>query len=243
MSATVHFRQFPRGAAGAGAFTLLEVIVAVALSTVVFGAALASIVFLQKSYAATEQYAADLADQSRLMDSLAMDLRRARDMTALTTDGDGNTTSITLALPDYYDLSTGDAAPFPPSVYLNPEPRVAFYGDPLYYNDPLHQATVTYSLTKPAGSGVGPVTRRELRRDGSVASFANVADRVVRFQVAFDDARGADAAFSSAVQARISATLQPVFQTPALPDPNTAARPLLNLHGMAFLRNNNARLR
>ena len=229
-----------RGSASAGGFTLVELMVAMALGAVVFGAALTGVVSLQKSYAATEQYAADLADQTRLLDVLAMDLRRANDV-SVTPDANGNATAVTVTLPNYYqyDSSTGKAAPNPPSIYLSPPPRAAYYGQ-LTTDRP----TVVYRFAKAAGVGSGPVTREEVRagagETGQAPACVPVADRVVRFSVKFDDTNGGDTDYAHAIQARLAATFQPIFQTPALPDPNSGAAPVLTLHGMVFLRNNDS---
>ena len=67
------------------AYTLVELMMAMAMTAVVVVAALSGIVALQKSYAATEQYASGMADQARLLDYLALDLRRAMTISATAT--------------------------------------------------------------------------------------------------------------------------------------------------------------
>ena len=251
----------PRRVAMTRGFTLVELTVAVALGAVVFGAALAGVISLQKSYASTEQYAADLTDQTRLLDALSMDLRRAKDV-IVTGDGKGNATAVEVTLPNYYqyDAKTGKAAPYTPSIYANPEPRTARYGDPaastpvtsspltlLPTTSPLppKPPKVFYRLAKPTTARYGPVTREEVRADadetGKAPACQPIADRVVRFGVNFDNANGGDTGFTGAIQARLAATFQPIFQTPAVPDPASAAAPVLTLHGMVFLRNNDLR--
>ena len=91
-------------------FTLTEVMVAAALTGVLLVATLTGVVVLQKSYSATESYATGLADQMRLLDYLALDLRRAvppgtgLGPWAMDPDGQG----LKVNVPDYYSFNASD---------------------------------------------------------------------------------------------------------------------------------------
>ena len=92
------------------AFTLAEILVGLTLTSVLLVAALTGVVALQKSYAATEGYGTGLADQMRLLDYLAQDLRRACASTGgspWTVDSDKQGLKITV--PDYYRFNSSDA--------------------------------------------------------------------------------------------------------------------------------------
>ena len=94
----------------AAAYSLLELLIATTMTAVVLVAALSGIVGLQKSYAATEQYASGTADQARVLDYLALDLRRATTISATaapwTIDPDGQ--GLQVNLPDYYHFNASD---------------------------------------------------------------------------------------------------------------------------------------
>jgi len=96
-------------------FTLAEMIIAMAGTTVIVGALLFSSVELQKSLHASESYASNQSDQRRLLDCLSRDMRRSIGV-ATTTTLNGSTgarlanatvrieddTALLLTLPGYY---------------------------------------------------------------------------------------------------------------------------------------------
>ena len=92
------------------AYTLVELLMALSMTAVVVVAALSGIVTLQKSYAATEQYATGMADQGRLLDYLALDLRRAMTISTAaapwTMDPDDQ--GLQINVPDYYHFNASD---------------------------------------------------------------------------------------------------------------------------------------
>ncbi len=92
------------------AYTLLELLIALTMVAVVLVAALSGIVGLQKSYAATEQYASGAADQARVLDYLALDLRRAMTISPTATPWtmDPDAQGLQVNVPDYYHFNTSD---------------------------------------------------------------------------------------------------------------------------------------
>ena len=242
----------PEGSARrpSGGFSLLEVVVAMAIGSVVFGAALAGVVGLQRSYAATEQYAGNLADQTRLLDCLGMDLRRARDV-AFDADGQG----MMLTLPDFYTYGAGDA-PLPVTPQIPEDLTRAVYtgatGGNVDDYDNLPAPAVYYHFDAAAKT----ITREELpralpadRRPTNRAPLTNQSTYGVRTLASslqgfpqvqlLDDADAplgapntTPAAGQTPLQASITVCFQPTFRTVATPDTN-----LIRLHGRVFLRN------
>ena len=95
---------------GCQAFTLVEAMVAATMTAILLVCVLFGVVSLQHSYTSTEEYSAGQADQSRLLDLLALDLRRGIQATGSTTcyamDPDGQGLKITV--PDLYSFSASD---------------------------------------------------------------------------------------------------------------------------------------
>ena len=234
-----------------GGFSLLEVIVAMAIGSVVFGAALAGVVGLQRSYAATEQYASNLADQTRLLDCLGMDLRRARTV-AFDADGQG----MTLTLPDFYRYGPSDdqsIAPLPNTPQIPEDLTRAVYtsttsGDvndyanlpapAVYYHFEAAAKTVTREELPPGQPR--PTNRAPLTNQSTygVRTLASSLQGFPQVQL-LDDAEAplgapntTPAAGRTPVQASITVCFQPTFRTVSTPDTN-----LIRLHGRVFLRN------
>ena len=131
-----------QGRKATSAYTLVELMMAVAMTAVILVAALSGVVSLQKSYASTEQYGIGMADETRLLDYLALDLRRAMSISATTapwtTDPDGQ--GLKINVPDYYRFNPSDTQHLFPIA-----------------NDPVYDAstgTAYYNSTgKVAGTG------------------------------------------------------------------------------------------
>src|SRR5205809_7356711 len=86
--------SFRRSAAGA---TLVEVIIAAAITSTLAGIFAISLVTVEQSFAASEHHAASQAAQLRILDYISRDLRRALTVTARA-GGNG----LDLTIPDYY---------------------------------------------------------------------------------------------------------------------------------------------
>ena len=210
-------------------YTLVEVLMAMALGSVVLGAAVTAMIFLQKSYAATEQYAVNLADQSRLMDYLTLDLRRAVNAT-FTTDGAGQVNGFVLSVPNYY-ADAGLTTPNPPRIYLE---RAYYSSTPATSALPA-PVTITYrqrpSFLDPK---LGTLSNVVTRQENAFEETAVAAGMDAFPEITFEDAAGrAGVPFREALRARLKVVFRPRFQTPATPSSNTFV-----LHGLTFLRNN-----
>ena len=227
---------------------------AISIGSVAFGAALAGIVSLQRAYAATEQYATNLADQTRLLDCLGMDLRRAR---SVSFDADGQ--GMMVVLPDFYSYGAKDTqrtAPLPntpqvpsdhsravyttasndPNQYLNlPTPAV-------YYHFDATSKTVTREELPPSLPADRRPTNRAPLTNSSVYGMRPLASSLQGFpQIQLQDDAGAaignpnttPGAGQTPLQATIIVCFQPIFRTVSTPDTN-----LIRLRGRVFLRNN-----
>jgi prepilin-type N-terminal cleavage/methylation domain-containing protein len=90
MTQIIHTRR-------AGGFTLVELLIAVSIYSVIFGALAAGAVALMRAYNATEKYSKATGDQVRILDYIARDLRLASSVTV-----SQNSSKLTLTLPDQY---------------------------------------------------------------------------------------------------------------------------------------------
>jgi hypothetical protein len=92
------------------AFTLAEVMVASSITSLLLVFVIFAVITLHHGYASIEQYAAGQADQVRLLDCLALDLRRGIQLTGTNTcytvDADGLGMQITV--PDLYRFDADD---------------------------------------------------------------------------------------------------------------------------------------
>lgn len=102
------------------AATLTELIVTMAVTSILAAALLTGAAYARKSFQASEYYVSSQTQQLRLLDYMSLDLRRA-----LTVNTTANTLSLTI--PDYYD-DAGE--PRTPSIAKGE----ATYGD---RNDPV----------------------------------------------------------------------------------------------------------
>lgn len=93
-----HFRRFARAG-----FTLVELIFAMGISSAACAALLTGSVLVQKSFAASRHHVDAQAEQMRLTDYMALDLRRALTVTVTTTTAEGN--KLAMTIPDYYNAS------------------------------------------------------------------------------------------------------------------------------------------
>jgi prepilin-type N-terminal cleavage/methylation domain-containing protein len=129
------------------AFTIAEVVVAMAIGSLILGAIFLSFISLQKSFVGSSQYATNVTASARLLDYLSMDLRRAlrvnqgvatmpnplRGAGVRYVITDANILSITV--PDYYANNASSNSAY----------RTARYP---YPGDPNYDATNSYGQVK-----------------------------------------------------------------------------------------------
>ena len=120
----------------AAAFTLVELMLGISMTAVVLVAAMTGVVSLQKSYSASEEYATGMADQMRVLDYLALDLRRAVTPPVMDTDDQG----IHITVPDYYRFNPSDPQHLFP---IANDAAINTTGDAALYCDPAAPAVTT----------------------------------------------------------------------------------------------------
>ena len=142
------------------AFNLAELMIAIAVGVLALAAAFSAAITVQRCFVASEEFAADKREQSRLNDYLAMDLRRARSVT-----GPNGNILLTVTVPQYFDVNGN---PVTPTIIKSPDKQyVATYGST--------SLTITYRKYG------GTVTRTV----GSAAPVV-IAEGVDDFDFAFD---------------------------------------------------------
>ena len=196
-------------------FTLVELMMAMAIGAVVCAVTITGIVFLQKSCAATEQYALSMTDQMRVLDYLSMDLRRAVDVTI-----DNANNSLTITLPSYYSYGATDTKHQNPLPVL---PTVSNDAESAVYSAGTGTATpcVWYRFDPPSNQ----LLRREYFTDGTDTGWQTVASQVNSFPVIT-----ADPVIAQKYTVAVSFT--PAFQTLDTPDSN-----VITLTSVVYLRN------
>ena len=103
----------------AGGFTLVELILASAISTVISAILFSGLMSAQRCFAATRASAIAKCEEARFSDYLSLDLRRALSVTP----GTDGVTVVKITIPDYYDAL---GKPRTPTITK----YVATYGDP-----------------------------------------------------------------------------------------------------------------
>ena len=91
--------------------TLIEVMIALAMSTTIIGVLLVSLFSLQRNYTAVEAYGIAQGNQARISDYISADLRRAMNVSAVSG-------ILTIIIPDYYN--TGGPIPLPGATPSTP---------------------------------------------------------------------------------------------------------------------------
>jgi prepilin-type N-terminal cleavage/methylation domain-containing protein len=194
------------------AFTLPEMMLAIAVSSVVLGATLTSSASLQKSFNAIDSYFATHMQQIRIVDYLSRDVKRGL---IVTTSADLQT--VTVKVPNYI-IQEGD-----PEAILNPAlvgtartPTITYTpsGWQVFYGTTT--TTVVYSI-----SGLS-ILRTE---NGTVTTIASSTDQLVP--------QTTDVELANTEYTKTSITFQPIFTSGGSP----AARSGTTVYSTAYLRN------
>ncbi len=212
-------------------FTLLEVLIAAAMLAVVVVAALTGVVALQKSYSATEEYATGLADQMRLLDFLAQDLRRATTPPGMDNDGQG----IQITVPNYYRFNPADPQHLFPIVN---DAQVNSDGTAAAYYDPTAPTITTQIIAYRFNNG--SITRNDPWQPLVASSFHNgtyvssgpvtIASNMDAFPTITPDATDTTGAIL-----RYNVTFHAMFQPLATANQTNA----ITLHNVTFVRSKN----
>ena len=158
-------RPSARRRGACGAFTLMEVMVAASMTALLLVCTLFGVVSLQHGYTSTEEYGTGQADQARLLDFLALDLRRGIQLngsaTCYTADPDGQGLKITV--PDLYRFAANDPQHLCPLLVAptyDSTTQLAYYngsGASVPPGGPYPSQVVAYRFNPADGS----ITRRD----------------------------------------------------------------------------------
>src|SRR4051812_46368729 len=194
------------------AFTIAEMAVALAASSVVLGATLTSSTSLQKSFKAIDSYFGTHMQQIRIVDYLSRDVKRGL---VVTTSVDLQT--VTVTLPNYI-IQRGDpewiannaleGTPRTPTMTYTPSGWQVNYGNTT--------STVVYSI-----NGMS-ILRTE---NGTVTTIAASTDQLVP--------QTTDVELANTEYAKTSVTFQPIFTSGG----SVASRSGTTVYSTAYLRN------
>ena len=194
------------------AFTLTEMMIALAASAVVLGATLTSSTSLQKSFNAIDNYFATHMQQIRIVDYLSRDVKRGL---VVTTSTDLQT--VTITTPNYI-IQPGDpegianpdlvGTPRTPTIVHTPSGPQVNYG--------ASTSTIIYSI-----NGLS-ILRTE---NGVVTTIASSTDQLVPLTT--------DVELANTEYTKTSITFQPIFTSNGSP----ASRSGTTVYSTAYLRN------
>jgi type II secretory pathway component PulJ len=194
------------------AFTLPEMTLALAASSVVLGATLTSSTSLQKSFNAVDNYFGTHMQQIRIVDYLSRDVKRGL---IVTTSADLQT--VTVTMPNYI-IQPGDpeAVATPALVGTARTPTMIYTPSGWQVNYGNSTSTVVYSI-----SGTS-ILRTE---NGTVTTIASSTDELVP--------KTTDVELANTEYTKTSITFQPIFTSNGAP----AARSGTTVFSTAYLRN------
>jgi len=153
------------------AFTVAEVLVASAMTGILFATLIYTALSLQHSLTATEDYSSATADQQRAIDFVSRDVRRAYTVT-VSPDG----AVLTLTIPDCH--ASYDADGNPTGAIVTP----VIADGVVNYKDSTKPLTVEYFI-----SGQRFLRRQTIGATGSISTLV-LANYVADFQSTFGDA-------------------------------------------------------
>jgi hypothetical protein len=198
------------------AFTLPEMMLALATGSVVMGATFTSSGSLNKSFNAIDKYFATHMQQVRIIDYLSRDVKRGL---IVTTSVDKQT--VTVTIPNYI-IQPGD-----PEAIVNPAlvgtprtPTMAYTPSGWQVNYGTGTSSVVYSV-----SGLS-ILRTE---NGVVTTIASSTDQLVPDST--------DVELANTEYTKTSVTFQPIFATNVSEDSKKASRAGTSVYSTAYLRN------
>jgi prepilin-type N-terminal cleavage/methylation domain-containing protein len=194
------------------AFTLPEMSIALAASSLVLGATLTSSTSLQKSFNAVDNYFATHMQQIRIVDYLSRDVKRGL---IVTTSADLQT--VTITMPNYVIQAGDPEAVINPALVGTPRtPTMAYTPSGWQVNYGSRTSTVVYSINGTA------ILRTE---NGTVTTIASSTDQLVP--------KTTDVELANTEYTKTSITFQPIFTSSG----QTASRSGTTVFSTAYLRN------
>ena len=232
----------PSRRARRGAFTLVELMVAASMTAVLLVCTLFGVVSLQHGYTSTEEYGAGQADQARLLDFLALDLRRGVQLSggpacyAMDPDGQG----LKITVPDLYRFSPGDPQHLSPLLVTptyDATTQTAFYngsGAKVAPGGPYPSQVIAYRFNAADGS----ITRSDPWAPlvpGGPGGYTAAAPAVIANNMEAFPAITPDPADLSGNTVHYSVSFRSTFQTLSTTSNGTS----ITLSNVTFIRSKN----
>lgn len=194
------------------AFTIAEMAVALATSSVVLGATLTSSTSLQKSFNAIDTYFGTHMQQIRIVDYLSRDVKRGL---IVTTSADLQT--VTVTIPNYIIQATDPEGIANPALVGTPRtPTMVYTPSGWQVNYGNTTSTVVYSINGTS------ILRTE---NGAVTTIASSTDQLVP--------QTTDVELANTEYTQTSITFQPIFTSGS----SVASRSGTTVYSTAYLRN------
>ena len=194
------------------AFSLTEIMVTLAISSVALGAILTSSASLQKSFNAIDSYFGTHMQQIRIVDYLSRDVKRGL---IVTTSADLQT--VTVTVPNYIIQAGDPEAVANPALVGTPRtPTISYTQSGPQVNYGVTTSTVVYSINGTS------ILRTE---NGTVTTIASSTDQLVP--------QTTDVELANTEYAKTSITFQPIFTSGGA----VAERSGTTVYSMAYLRN------
>ena len=194
------------------AFSLTEIMVTLAISSVALGAILTSSASLQKSFNAIDSYFGTHMQQIRIVDYLSRDVKRGL---IVTTSADLQT--VTVTVPNYIIQAGDPEAVANPALVGTPRtPTISYTPSGPQVNYGATTSTVVYSINGTS------ILRTE---NGTVTTIASSTDQLVP--------QTTDVELANTEYAKTSITFQPIFTSGGA----VAERSGTTVYSMAYLRN------
>ena len=210
---------------------------AILLVCVLFG-----IVSLEHSYTSAEEYGTGQADQARVLDCLALDLRRGIELTGSTTcytlDPDGNGLEITV--PDLYSFSASDPQHLSPTLVkptYDATTQTAYYngsGAKVTPGGPYPYRTIAYRFNPANGSITRSDPWQPLVASGG-GGYAAAAPMVIASNMEAFPKLTPDPSDISGNTVHYGVSFRSTFQTLSTAADGTE----ITLHNVTFIRSKN----
>jgi len=203
------------------AFTLPEMMLALATGSVVMGATFTSSGSLQKSFNAIDRYFGTHMQQVRIVDYLSRDVKRGLIVTTFAPVDHPELQTVTITVPNYIIQEGDPEAVANPALIGTPRtPTMTYTPSGWQVNYGATTSSVVYSI-----SGLS-ILRTE---NGVVTTVASSTDRLVPKTI--------DVELANTEYTKTSISFQPIFTRGGTQDAQDTARAGTTVYSTAYLRN------
>ena len=149
---------------------MIELMVSLAVGSMILAAVASGTIAMQKLFVATDQYYMATSDQMRVLDFIALDMRRA-----VRGSVSNSAQTLTLTLPDYVDYTRNPPVPRSPSVSATGK---------VIYGASASQPTVIYAIS---GTAPNQVIQRTLTGSDRSVATTTLTSAAANYQMSFFD--------------------------------------------------------